>query len=112
MTFQARFVHGSPRMVDHRPETDVAAGEVVLVGDTPHVAHLDIPAGKLGALGAGDGVYELIATGAIAAGKKVYVTPGGQASPTASGNKLFGKSLPDSSAAAGEPIHVRHAPTG
>ena len=44
-------------MIDHTPGSAVSAGEVVVIGSTPHIAHKDIEANKLGAVGAGDGVY-------------------------------------------------------
>ncbi len=52
------------KLIDYTPETDVAAGDVVVLGDRCLFANLDIPAGTLGAL-ATDGVYD-VAKGADA----------------------------------------------
>jgi len=62
---QATFRHGNPLMVDYTPGADVSAGDVVVLTDAVRIAHVDIPANKLGALAAGGGVYDLAkATGA------------------------------------------------
>lgn len=111
----AIFHHGSPLMVDHTPSgADVEAGDVVVVGDLPLVAHLDIADGKTGALAAGGGVYQVTAGGAAAAGKKVYwdAANGKVTTSAASGaNKVFGYVAPESAAAAdGDKIYAIHRP--
>ena len=92
MPFEAELVHGTPRMVDHTPSGAVAAGEVVIVGNWPHIAHLDIAANTLGALAARGAVYRVKATGAIIArGKKVYWdNTNNVITETASGNLHIG----------------------
>ena len=61
--------------IDHTPENDVAAGDIVKLGSLVGVAKLDIKAGELGAL-ALVGVYEIATNGtAIAAGAVVSVDP-------------------------------------
>lgn len=44
--------------IDYRPTTDVAAGDLVIVGEIVGVAKLDIPANTLGAL-ALTGIYDI-----------------------------------------------------
>ena len=60
------------RLIDYVPETDVAAGDMVVIGDRCFFANLDIKAGTLGAL-ATDGVYD-VAKGdtAVALGTVLY----------------------------------------
>lgn len=102
----ARFVHGSASMVDYTPSgDDVSAGDVVVIGDEPRIAHGDIADGDLGALAAGNGqgVYEVAkesgSSTAIAAGKKVYWDAGNsRVTETAGSNKVFGRTV----AAAGD----------
>ena len=62
--------------IDHTPEADVAAGDVVVLGKLVGVAKLDIKAGELGAL-ALTGIYEVSkASGtAFAAGAEVGWSP-------------------------------------
>lgn len=73
---QAIYRHGQPLMLDYTPGSAVTAGDVIVVGDQPRIAHSDIAASALGALAAGGGVYTVPKTAgggtAIAAGKKVY----------------------------------------
>ncbi|CAK8988107.1 Uncharacterized protein SCF082_LOCUS1251 [Durusdinium trenchii] len=63
----ATYLHGGTLMIDHTPSAAVTAGDVVVVGDEPRIAHSDIEAEQLGALAApsGTAVYEVPkATGA------------------------------------------------
>lgn len=73
---QAIYRHGQPLMVDYTPGSAVTAGDVIVVGDQPRIAHSDIAANVLGGLAAGGAVYTVPKTAgggtAIAAGKKVY----------------------------------------
>ncbi|MDY3555309.1 DUF2190 family protein [Gemmata sp. JC717] len=110
MAFEARFVHGTPLMVDHTPGSAVPAGTVVVTGDTPRIAHLDIPANTLGALAAAGGVYEVAGDAAIAADKKVYWNnSANKVTETASGNKALGYTV-TACAADGGLCLVRHDP--
>ncbi|MBI1371820.1 MAG: DUF2190 family protein [Phycisphaera sp.] len=88
--------------IDHTPDTDVAAGDVVVQEDLIGVAKLDIPAGMLGALHV-TGVFNLpkeVGAGkAIAAGKKAYWDATNKVVTTTAGsNKQLGKTV----AAAGD----------
>lgn len=59
-------------IIDYTPAQDVAAGDVVVIGDLVGVAKLDIKAGTLGAL-ALTGVYKVSkGAGEIAAGTVLY----------------------------------------
>ncbi len=95
MSFQAELVHGSPRMVDHTPGADIAAGEVVVLTDGVRIAHRAIASGAKGALAAGGGVYDFAKpTGggtAMTDGDTAYWDDTGkQAENDATGNKKLG----------------------
>lgn len=56
---QAQYRHGHVTFVDHTPGADVAAGDVIVIGNCIRIAHSDIKSGVLGALAAGGGIYEV-----------------------------------------------------
>ncbi|MDD5699440.1 MAG: DUF2190 family protein [Victivallaceae bacterium] len=83
--------------IDYTPEADVAAGDVVIIGDLAGIAKLDIKAGTLGAL-ALVGVFDIPkATGegtVIAAGTIVFWdAENKQVTATAGENKYLGKTV-------------------
>lgn len=110
---EAQFLHGYPLMVDHTPGSAVAAGQVVVVSNTPYVAHLDIAANKLGALAARGGVYKGAAAAAVATkGIKIYWDDtANEFTATATGNKHFGFSA-GASYDGDAFVNVEHAPLG
>jgi len=112
MAVQAQMRHGTPLMIDYTPSAAVSAGDVVVVGELPLVAHDDIAANAKGALAAGGGVYKVTADGALAAGVIVYWDDtNNKVTATTSGNKFFGFVAPHNAAAAdGDAIDVIHAP--
>ena len=112
MAVEALMRHGTPLMVDYTPSSAVSAGDVVVVGELPLIAHDDIAADELGALAAGGGVYKVTAGGAASAGAVVYWDDtNDKVTTTSTGNKTFGYVAPDNSAAAdGDEIDVIHAP--
>ena len=69
---QAKFRHGNPLMVDYTPSGAVAAGDVVVIGSVPFVAHNAIAADKLGALAARGGVYRGVGTNGVTEGEEVF----------------------------------------
>lgn len=92
----AIFVHDGDS-IDYTPATDVAAGDVVVLGDLIGIAKRDIPAGTLGAL-AVTGVFDVPkASGAgtaIVAGAKVYWDAANKRVTTsADGNEYMGKTV-------------------
>src|SRR5690606_31251818 len=111
---KAIFRHGDPIMVDYTPVSDVEAGDVVVVGDVPMVAHSDIAANTLGALACGGGVYDVVkdtgtSTAVFSAGKVMFWDVGDQQINEDSGNPHFGESV----AAASdddETVRVHHNP--
>ena len=108
--FELMFLHGDPVMVDHTPGSAVAAGEVVVVGNVPMVAHAAIPAGTLGAVSTYGGVYQGLSGGAINIGVLVYWdNTNNRVTATASGNTLLGWSL-NATAGAAEVVRVAHMP--
>jgi predicted RecA/RadA family phage recombinase len=83
--------------IDYIPSADVAAGQVVVIGELVGVAHAPIAAGELGALTV-RGVFAFAkATGggtAIAAGAKVYWNNATKVATTEeAGNKYLGKAV-------------------
>lgn len=111
MAFESQFLHGNPLMVDYTPGAAVPAGTVVVTGDTPRVAHLDIAANTLGALAAEGGVYTMTGDAAIAADKRVYWdNTANKVTETASGNKVFGVTVTACAANNGT-LAVRHDPS-
>jgi predicted RecA/RadA family phage recombinase len=83
--------------IDYVPTADVAAGQVVIIGELVGVAHAPIAAGELGALTV-RGVFAFAkATGggtAIAAGTKVYWNDTTNVATTeATGNVYLGKAV-------------------
>ena len=107
---QATFVHEG-QMIDYRPATDVAAGEVVVQGDLIGVTKSPIAANTLGALII-RGVFDFAkATGtALAVGTIVYWDDTNKvATATATGNKLLGKVV-RAAAASDTTVRVRLQP--
>ena len=91
---QADFHHGEYRTMDYTPGSAVTAGDVIVVGDVPAIAHVDIAANKQDALGIGGGVYVCVGDATIAAGKKVYWDDGNdKVTETAASNTFFGFTL-------------------
>jgi predicted RecA/RadA family phage recombinase len=113
---QATFRHGKPLMVDYTPGSDVSAGDIVLVGVIPFVAHSDINANVLGAVAARHGVYRLTAEGNLSPATKVYWDHTAKkitVTTNSGANKHFGFILPSSDPAAdGDPVDVVHDPDG
>ncbi len=89
---QAIFAHEGAA-IDYIPETDVAAGDVVVQGDLVGVARLDMKAGGLGVL-AVTGVFDFAKETGIAytVGTILYWDDTDNVvTTTTSGNKLIGK---------------------
>lgn len=112
MTMQAQFRSGNPVMGEYTPGAAVSAGDVVVLGEMPCVAHAAIAANELGALAAGGGIYRVTAAGPLAAGALVYWDDtNNKVTATATGNKAFGFVAPGSSASAdGDAVDVVHYP--
>lgn len=101
---------------DYTPLADVAAGDVVVVGNRPFVAHRAIPATQLGALATFGGVYRLEKSGSagpnIEDGDEVYWIEGTNlATNVADGNVHFGPAVGDAGPSASS-VRVAHQPSG
>ena len=100
---KARYVQRG-ESIDYIPEADVAAGDIIKVGNLVGVAKLDIKAGELGAL-ALTGVYEVAkaAGTAFAAGAEVgwHAASKKAVAAGASGSAKFGHAVADADAADG-----------
>ena len=95
--------------IDHTPEADVAAGDVVVIGKLAGIAKLDIKAGELGALALA-GVYEVAKAegAAFAAGAEVAWSPSAKKAVAAgaSGSSKLGHAVAPADAADAF-VHVR-----
>lgn len=115
MAIEAIFVSGEPRFMDYTPSgADVAAGEVVIIEDTPYVAHALIPDGELGALAVEGGVYDLLKDGTsgpdIAQGEGVaWIAGSNLATDVLTGNVHFGTAEADAGASV-DRVRTRHRP--
>lgn len=101
----ARFVQKG-ESIDYRPDTPVAAGDVVVQDNLVGIARLDIPAGTLGSL-AVVGVFDVEKdSSAVAAGNAVYWDADAKKATTAkTGNRYLGKAILDADAS-GETVRV------
>ena len=81
---QATLDSGSPIMVDYTPGSAVSAGDVVVFDNCVRIAHDDIAASRLGALGAANGVYN------VAKDSSNFSTAGGDVFWNATGNPVGG----------------------
>lgn len=90
---EAIYRHGTPLMVDHTPSGAVSAGDVVVVGSEPRIAHSDIAAGELGALSAGGGVYDVAKDDSVIVnGARLFWDDAeGNVTTDPSGNQIFGR---------------------
>ena len=91
----AAYIYGKPIMSNATPPGTWAAGDVIVVGATPLVAHEDNPpfAGgtKTDALAAGGGVYAIATDGTGELGRDIYFNPStSQLTATAAGGVHFG----------------------
>lgn len=83
---------GDVTKIDHVPDADVAAGDVIVIGELTCIAHLDIKAGELGALTVDGGIYaeaKKVSGTAFVAGDRLYWS-GTAVTKSASGNKQIG----------------------
>lgn len=113
---KAIFRGGNPVMMDYTPASAVAAGDVVIVGTRPCVAHKDIAANVLGALAIHGGIYDLVKDDTsgpdIAQGEEVaWITSTNLASDVITGNKHFGWALAAAGASAST-VRTFHVPHG
>lgn len=108
---EATLVSGSPVTMDYTPSgSDIAAGQVVEVGNLATVARLDIADGELGALDIGGGIYDMTAAGNYAAGTKVYWDDSAnKVTTTSTTNPGFGWTL-EAAAGDGSIVQVYHQP--
>jgi predicted RecA/RadA family phage recombinase len=105
-----KFWQGDVVELDYTPNSAVSAGDVVILGDIPCVAHQDIAANVQGALAGRGGAYVGIADGAISAGKRVFWDATNKKfTLTATGNTMFGWSI-TATTTNGDTIYVIHEP--
>jgi predicted RecA/RadA family phage recombinase len=101
---------GSPTFADYTPVGAIVAGDVIVVGDLPVIAHTAIAAAALGAVSVGGGIYDMVADAAITAGSRVWWDATSKVSETPAGMQ-FGYIAPGSSSAVdGDTVQVVHAP--
>lgn len=109
----AKYHSGAYNTVDGVPDADVAAGDVLVIGETCRIAHLPIASGELGAFADGGGLYyvECLDTAGIANGTRVYwddANDGVTKDPT-SGGSTFGFAA--EAGVVGELFLCRHNPS-
>ena len=94
----ARFVQRG-ESIDYRPDTPVAAGDVIVQDNLIGIARLDIAAGTLGSL-AVVGVFDVVKdNSAVIAGNAVYWNADAKKATTAkTGNQCLGKAIQDADA--------------
>ena len=114
MAFEATFRHGDPQSIDYTPGANIAAGEVVLLGNTTGItdgiAHLPIVSGEKGSLFVGTGIYHVKVAANYAAYSKVYWDDANAVLTTTSTNmSFFGWTL-EAAAAANAVVEVMHWP--
>ena len=105
----ATFWQGDPIQIDYTPGSAVSAGDVIVIGTVPCVAHVDIAANALGSVAVRDGIYYIAPEGTFSAGTPVYWDPTNkEVSPTpTSGFVPFGFALDASTV---NPCRVLHSP--
>lgn len=110
MAFIATYRYGPAQPVPHTAGADIAAGDVLVVGDTLRIAHSPILNGEEGTLYAGGGIYDVTPTANIAAGIHVYWDAAADEVVAAGGSNLyFGITI--AAMLAGIPGRVMHLPT-
>jgi hypothetical protein len=108
--------HGSPIKVDYTPASgNVAAGQVVLVGNTTGftcgIAEVDIVNATVGALAAGGGVYQCVNLNNAANGTKVWWDDtNNKVTTTSTNNALFGFVVSRGAGGANSNCDVLHKP--
>lgn len=106
-----KLVSGNPTMVDYIPTANGNAGDVVVVSDTPRIAHKDMVTGVLAALAAEGGVYEGVADAAIGSDIKVFWDSAlKKVTATAGTFKVLGVTV-TATAAPDQKILFRHDPS-
>lgn len=109
--FDVVYRYGDVITVPYTPSgADVAAGDVVVVGDIPMIATRPILDGELGGLNARGGVYHCKGDAVIAAGKRVYWNNAtGKVTETPGALKIFGNTV-GACAGDGSLVEVNHDP--
>jgi hypothetical protein len=113
---EATFRHGDPRMIDYTPAAgNVAAGEVVLAGNTTGLtclsAHVPIENIVQGAMAAGGGVYDVINLNNAANYAVVYWDNSNNKVTTVSTNNAkFGMIVDDGAGGANSVCRAIHFP--
>lgn len=111
---EAVFKHGDPRFIDYTAAATIAAGEVVILGNTTGltcgVAHLDIANAGFGALAAGGGIYDCTSLENAVVGTKVYWDNStNKVTTTSTNNATFGFVV-ETGTGANTVVEVLHEP--
>jgi predicted RecA/RadA family phage recombinase len=112
---QVTFRHGEPKMIDYTPDADVAAGDVVLLGNTTGltcgIVHVDTANAVQGAIAAGGGVYDAVNLNNAANYAKVWWDDtNNKVTTTSTNNALFGFVVDDGAGGANTTCRVLHHP--
>lgn len=112
---QTTFRSGEPQMIDYTPAANVAAGDVVLLGNTTGltcgVAHVAITNAVLGAVAAGGGIYDCVNLNNAADYAKVWWDDtNNKVTTTSTNNALFGFVVSGGGGGANTTCQVLHKP--
>ena len=113
---EATYRGGNPLFMDYTPAAgDVAAGQVVLVGNTAGIccgiAHQPITNAVLGSLAYGGGEYDVVMLTNMVQGEKVYWDDSiNKVVTTSTNNALFGFITGPGGTGANTTVLVRHEP--
>ena len=115
MAQEAIFRHGDPISINYTPGANVAAGEVVIIGNltglTCGIAHLAITNATLGAVAAGGGIYEVVNLDNAANGAKVYWdNTNNKVTTTSTNNAQFGFVVENGGGGANSACYALHHP--
>jgi predicted RecA/RadA family phage recombinase len=114
MPLTATFRHGDPQSVDYTAGANVAAGDVVLLGNTAGltngIAHRPIANGEKGALFVGTGIYYCKVASNYAAYTKLYVDNANAVLTSTSTNMSFFGWNTEAAGAANAVVECMHWP--
>jgi predicted RecA/RadA family phage recombinase len=110
---ESQYLNGPFTTAEYTAGGTIAAGQVVVVGDLPLIAHMPIANGAKGTLALGGGLYKVAKANneTIAGGKRLYWDDtNNRVTLTASTHKVFGYSAPNGAAETAVEIEALHMP--
>lgn len=109
MAITAKFVKGDPKWSDYTPAADLAAGEVVILGNGCGVLHSPGKTGEEMGVAVGNGIYEMTLGASLAENAEVdFATASKKVVAAGAGDAYFGKIEPGNGGADTNRRRVRH----